>query len=126
MDTQRLRRHLILLLAFAAAAEGSGLRIMVQRAPLAGFQFHAGPQVWAELRIGDKLELIREPNNPHDARAIAVLWQGHQIGYLPRAENDAVSEAMDRGHRLEARISRLREERNPWRRLEVEVFVLPQ
>jgi hypothetical protein len=127
MDTQRLRRRLILfaalLLAGAAAAE---LRVRVQRSPLAGFQYHEGPALWDQLRTGDRLELVREENNPHDRRAIAVLWQGHKLGYLPRAENDAVSDAMDRGHRLEARIGRLREERNPWRRLEVEVFVVPQ
>ena len=127
MDTQRVRRRLILLAALLpCAAVSAALRVLVQRSPLAGFQYHEGPALWDQLRTGDRLELVREADNPHDGRAIAVYWQGHKLGYLPRAENDAVSSAMDQGHRLDARIGRLREERNPWRRLEVEVFVVPQ
>ena len=124
MDTRRLRRLLILVALLIPAAQAARLRIEVLRCPLAGFQYHEGAALWAELKVGDSLELVREPDNPHDGRAIAVLWRGHRLGYLPRAVNDAAARALDLGHRLDARIARLREDADPWRRMELEVFVL--
>lgn len=112
-----------LLCALALAAQaGESVRLLVQRSPLAGFQYHAGAAVWGELRIGDALALVREPDNPHDARAVRVEWRGVMLGYLPRAENEAVAAALDRGERLVGRIAALVQERNPWRRVRIDVF----
>jgi hypothetical protein len=113
-----------LFLLASLAAQAQTVKILVQSSPLAGFQYHAGPQVWERLRIGDALTLLREPYNPHDARAVRVDWQGIQLGYLPRAENEAVAAALDRGERVAARIAGLADDRNPWRRLRIEVFVV--
>jgi hypothetical protein len=112
----------LLLLSFAAQAQT--VKLLVQSSPLAGFQYHAGAALWDELKVGDELTLVREPDNPHDARAVRVEWQGTQLGYLPRAENEAVAAAMDRGERVTARIAALVQHRNPWRRVRIEVFVL--
>lgn len=38
-------------------------------------------------RAGSKLELIIEENNPIDPLAVAVKFQGLDIGYVPRSEN---------------------------------------
>ncbi len=99
------------------------IRILVQSSPLAGSQFHALEALRPQLQPGDALELVREPDNPHDPLAVRVEWQGHKLGYVPRKENRAVATALDRGERLQARISRLREEKNPWKRLEFEVLL---
>ncbi len=100
------------------------LRILIQTSPLAGTQYYAANRVWDQLRPGDRLSLAREGENPHDPRAIRVAWHGVQLGYLPRQENDAVADAMDRHAPLEARISRLRPDSDPWRRVEVQVFLV--
>jgi hypothetical protein len=99
------------------------VRILVQSSPLAGFNYHRAPEVWQRMRIGDALELQREPDNTHDGKAISVHWQGHKLGYVPRAQNAALAWAMDRGESLDARVSRLRPHRNPRKRLEFEVYV---
>jgi hypothetical protein len=99
------------------------VRLLVQSSPLAGFRYHAAAEVWPQLRIGDSLELRREPDNPHDANAVSVCWRGRKLGYLPRRENGAAAWALDRGQRLGARISRLAPHPNPARRIEVEVYV---
>lgn len=125
MDTQRLRRGLILLGALALPVGAAPhLRVQVQHAPLAGYKYHAAPRLWPQLKVGDRLELTREPDNPHDARAIAVSWKGEKLGYLPRAENDAVSVAMDAGQTVEGRIAALNEDPDPWRRLVIDVFLV--
>jgi hypothetical protein len=98
-------------------------RILIQSSPVAGFQFHEGKQLWSQLKVGDALALVREPANAHDARAVRVEWNGHLLGYVPRAENDAVARQLDRGNKLEARIVRLTKHRDPWKRIEFEVFL---
>ena len=118
-----------LLVWFAAvaplAAQGptGSVRLLVQSAPLAGFRYHAAGGVWNELRVGDALELLREADNPHDANAIAVAWRGRKLGYVPRRDNAALAWGLDRGERLQARISRLSTHPNPARRIEFEVFI---
>ena len=113
---------LCLLLALPASAEVSE-RILLQASPLAGFQYYHGKQVWREMREGDALELVREPDNAHDPRAVRVEWHGIKLGYVPRRENEAVARLLDRGSRLEARITRLVKNRNPWQRMLFEVYV---
>jgi hypothetical protein len=74
---------------------------------IAGFAHHHGPRLWNALREGDPLTLAREPDNPHDARAVAVHWREARIGYLPRLANRAAARLLDEGAALEARIARL-------------------
>ena len=110
-----------LLLGTAQAGE---VRILVQSSPLAGFKYHAGESLWHEMREGDRLSLVREADNEHDAKAIRVEWRGRKLGYLPRAENRAVAAAMDNGDKVDARIAKLRQHKNPWQRMLIEVFVV--
>lgn len=113
-----------LLLLVAASTHAQTVKVLVQSSPLAGFQYHAGMQLWPELQVGDALALVREPDNPHDRNAVRVEWRGRQLGYLPRAENRAVAVEMDRGTAVAGRIARLREHHDPWQRLLIEVFVV--
>lgn len=115
---------LALALVLAAGARAESVRMLVQSSPLAGFQYYAGDALWHEMQEGDKLDLVREPDNPHDPHAVRVEWRGLKLGYLPRAENRAVAAEMDRGTAVAARIARLTAHRNPWRRLLIEVFVV--
>jgi hypothetical protein len=127
MDTGRLWRvGLIVLATLASAAlaqEKASVRLLVQSSPLAGFRYHAAASVWQGLRVGDALELAREPDNPYDPNAVAVSWRGRKLGYVPRRANAALAWGLDRGEDLRARISRLREHPNPARRIEFEVYV---
>ncbi len=104
-------------------AQNAEIRMLVQSSLLAGFQYYQGGQLWDEIKVGDALMLTREPANPHDSNAVRVEWRGHKLGYVPRRENQAVARHMDSGGKVEARVSRLRQHRNPWQRIEFEVFV---
>ena len=96
--------------------------ILLQDSPLAGFQYHAGKQLWAEMKVGDALALVREPDNPYDAKAVRVDWHGQKLGYVPRRENADIARLMDNGAKLEARITRLVESRDPWQRVRFEIL----
>lgn len=109
--------------ALPQTAAAQQVRVLVQSAPLAGFNYHQAPSVWRDLRVGDALRLAREPDNAHDRGAVRVEWRGHKLGYVPRAQNAALAWAMDRGEVLEARVSRLQAHRNPRKRVEFEVYI---
>jgi hypothetical protein len=98
-------------------------RIVVQSSPLAGFRHYEAPDLWSEMRAGDALTLVREPDNPHDRNAVRVEWRSFKLGYVPRAQNEAVARMLDRGTRLLARVSRLQHSRAPNRRIEFEIFM---
>lgn len=98
--------------------------MLVQRSPLAGSQYYALSSVWLAIRPGHPLSLVREPDNRHDPHAIRVEWNGRQLGYVPRSANRALAAAMDRGETVEARVISLKKHRNPWQRVEFEVYLL--
>ncbi|HYG54182.1 MAG TPA: HIRAN domain-containing protein [Burkholderiales bacterium] len=106
-----------------AAFPQNSIKLLVQSSPLAGFRYYEAARVWEEMRVGDRLELIREADNPHDVNAVSVAWRGRKLGYVPRRENAALAWGLDRGEALEARISRLAAHPNPARRLEFEVYM---
>ncbi|HNQ03489.1 MAG TPA: HIRAN domain-containing protein [Thiobacillaceae bacterium] len=95
-----------------------------QTSPVAGFQYHAGPALFPLMRVGDPLRLIREPDNPHDPRAVGIYWRGAQIGYAPRLDNQDLARFMDKGHRLEGRILHLQRTRDPWKRVLMEIVIV--
>jgi hypothetical protein len=111
------------LLLSLGTAHAETIRILIQSSPLAGSQYYSASELQPQMQVGDLLTLTREADNRHDRNAIRVEWRGHKLGYLPRAENKAVAAAMDQGDKLVARISRLTDHPNPWRRVELEVFV---
>lgn len=105
----------------AACAWAAEAVIIVQRSPLAGFRHYGGGEVLPGLKPGDRLELVREPVNPHDANAVRVEWRGVKLGYVPRSDNAAVARQMDRGVALDARLAAVREHRNRSVRIELEI-----
>ena len=112
---------------FAAHAQSPvtdpSVRLLVQSSALAGFRYAEAAAVWPDLATGDALDLVREPDNPHDANAVRVEWRGRKLGYVPRAENAALAWAMDRGEPVRARVSRLAEHTKSRRRIEFEVYI---
>ena len=98
--------------------------VVIQESPVAGFQFHQGEAAWPSLFTGAPLALRREPSNPHDADAVAVYFKTKKLGYVPRAENRAVAQMLDRGECLEASISKLSISENPWQRIRMTITLV--
>lgn len=106
-----------------AATEGK-TEMLLQTSPLAGFQFYEGDRLWESLRPNDILQLIAEPENPHDRQAVKVMWNGSQLGYVPRRDNTAVSQMLERRQPLVARIDQLHESSDPWARLTMKMYLV--
>ncbi len=93
----------------------------LQVSSVAGFQYYQGETLWPQLATGQRVTLIRETGNPYDKRAVRIDWQGEKLGYIPRIDNAAVAQLMDRGETLSALITGLQNSDNPWERIAVEV-----
>jgi len=98
--------------------------VLIQESPIAGFQFHEGVAIWPSLAVGEKLALMREATNTHDPDAVAVYFQNNKLGYVPRAENSAIAQMLDRGEALEAKISGLSMEEDPSERVRFTVSLV--
>lgn len=94
---------------------------LLQLSPIAGFQYHQGEEIWAKLHQGAALQLTREPENKYDPRAVRIDFNGQKLGYIPRIDNAAVSQLLDRGEQVQAYIANLKVSEDPWERVEVEV-----
>jgi len=90
---------------------------------LAGFSHWDGILVAEKLKIGTRLRLVAEPDNPHDPDAVVVLYRGRKIGYIPRAENSRISQMLQLGHRdvFEAYINRMSPDAHPERQIGITV-----
>lgn len=50
------------------------------------------------MNKGEKLKLIREPENKYDRLAIRINdSKGNKLGYIPRAKNEVLASLMDAG-----------------------------
>ena len=111
------------LLLWASSVFAASVNVLVQSSPLAGSQYYAVEALWGEMRLGDRLTLVREPENRYDKSAVRIEWKGHKLGYVPRKNNRLVAESLDIGEALEARISKLRDDPDPWQRVEFEIYL---
>lgn len=110
-------------LSASEAVPVGSVRILVQSSPLAGSQYYRLDQLQENMRVGDALELVREPDNRHDKNAVSVRWRGQALGYLPRKENRAVAKALDDGESVRATVEKLTADADPWKRLRISVFI---
>jgi hypothetical protein len=89
---------------------------------IAGTGHHCDDTTGAKLAQTPILALVREPTNPHDADAIAVVMSGKKVGYIPRQHNQVLARLLDAGKCLRARIEGdIDDEAAPWYRARVVV-----
>ncbi|KMY67601.1 hypothetical protein AAU61_11365 [Desulfocarbo indianensis] len=64
-------------------------------------------EILARMQRWEALDLVREPNNPHDANAVAVLGGMGQIGYIEKAFCWQIAPMMDAGWSVLSKLSAL-------------------
>lgn len=75
------------------------------------------------LRPGDRLTLVRVPDNPSDRNAIKIFTRdGVKLGYIPQRENPILARLMDAGKLLYGELSGKQWDRN-WLRLQIRVYM---
>lgn len=96
---------------------------------IAGLPYHdaSEPEALDDFELGDELVLEREPENEHDAAAIAIQTpEGHMLGYVPKDDNAIPATLLDQGIMLTAEVSALNPDLPNWGRMMVKIYqVLP-
>ena len=95
---------------------------------IAGFGYWEGCEAFDQLKIGTKLELVREEDNAFDPYAVAIYYNDYKLGFIPRAHNHDISKYLDMGlHDIyEVRITRITPDVQPEQQVEVIVYILNQ
>ena len=65
-----------------------------------GVTFENRQEIIAELSENTPLELSPEPSNPYDSNAVAILFEGKKIGYVPKEYAGYISKLLKRGEKL--------------------------
>jgi hypothetical protein len=79
---------------------------------VAGVTFEGRQRIIARCSDGERLKLVREPDNRYDKGAIKVMrLNGQQLGYIPqdvsRSGGGGLADQMDRGTEYQCRISNI-------------------
>ena len=92
---------------------------------IAGFGYWDGCEAFEHLKIGTKLDLVRETDNPFDPYAVALYYEDYKLGFIPRGSNHDISKYLDMGLKdiFEIRITRITPEAHPENQVEVIVYI---
>ena len=90
-----------------------------------GFKNYDGAQELEKLKIGKRLDLIPEYDNPYDPSAIRIERKGVKLGYVPKEKNYLMSLFAFYGHAdvFECRIQQIDPEAAPWAQVRVGIFI---
>ena len=85
----------------------------------------------AKLKVGDRLQILREPKNQYDGMAITVRDQkNHDLGYIPREHNEILANLMDAGKCIYGEICELTyyedpddDDYAPWEMIKIDLFM---
>ncbi len=91
---------------------------------IAGTSFIEGiEELEPHLKIDDRLDFFREPDNPHDTKAIVIKnTDGIKVGYVPREDNVIFSRLMDAGKLLFGRITN-KEMKGKWLKINIKIYL---
>ncbi len=84
---------------FASIGDASGFNTKV-----VGVSFEGRQSRLTTVRSGDRLELVRQPDNPKDPNAIAIVFGALQLGFVRRQIAARIAPQIDSGERYTARV----------------------
>lgn len=92
---------------------------------LAGVTHGNRQKAVAGLKVGQALDLVREPDNRHDHDAVAVYARGQQVGYVPAFKSRMTAQFLDDERLVDAKVTALERFRDDKGRdaLGVEMFI---
>lgn len=92
-----------------------------------GFSYYEGPKIISELNSSGLLELVREPNNKYDSRAIALYFNAKKIGFIPMESNEVLSVLLDtKILNLQAEITHIEPNAQSWENVFVAIYALTE
>ncbi len=92
-----------------------------------GFQYYEGPDIISQINREGLVDLVREPGNLYDENAIAIYFEGHKIGYVPRETNLILCHILDADLLdLQAEITFVEPDAATWEQISVAIYALKE
>ena len=92
---------------------------------IAGFTFCEGAKALGDLKVGSKLKLQLELDNPYDPDAVALYYDGKKLGYIPKAKNSQIKQLLFFGHDVfETSVSQIDPVQHPERQVRVVIQLI--
>lgn len=102
-------------------------KVYLKQCFIRGFSYYDGPKIIDEINTTGMVQLVREPDNEYDNRAIAIYFEGKKIGYLPRESNKTISILMDTNLlEFHAEITHIEKSASDWEKIRLGVFALKE
>lgn len=87
---------------------------------------------WGKLKVGTKVQLVREADNRYDPNAVMVCYNDEEqeepicLGYIPRSQNNTIALLMDMDYTniFECRISQIDERAHPEQQVHLVIKIL--
>ena len=104
------------------------MKVHLDNFHIAGFGYWDGCEAFEHLKIGTRLDLVREADNPFDPYAVAIYYGEFKLGFIPRGSNHDISKYLDMGlgDIYEVRITRITPDVPPEQQVEVVLYVKSQ
>lgn len=100
-------------------------RIYFDHFYVAGANYYDLPLVFDQLKIGTPLALTPEPDNRYDEHAVALYFDTHKLGFVPRSDNRALALLLKAGVDVfEVRIQTLDPHAQPAQQVRVVLYIL--
>lgn len=92
---------------------------------IAGFQCWDGALALPNLKVGQKLKLKSEFDNPADPCAITIYHKGTKLGYVPRDKNATIAQLMFFGYKdvFECAVLGVDKKADPWKQVYASVRI---
>ena len=91
---------------------------------IAGIQYYAASEIMAQLKEGLIADLVREPDNTYDYKAVAIYALGRKLGYLQRRHNLVLCNILDAGLPIYAEISRVNPEAVSYEQIRIRLYLV--
>lgn len=91
--------------------------ILLYEGFVAGFVHYKGNDLLHQMKHSDALDLVREPENAYDEKAIAVYWQGEKIGFMPQLDNKVLAAILDAALPCTAHIAAIYPKNPNWEKM---------
>jgi hypothetical protein len=99
-------------------------RVHFEHFTIAGLTYYDGVLVFNELQIGTELRLVAEPTNQFDKNAVIIYLGENKLGYIPRANNRAISKMLIAGYNVfKVFIQMVNPHKSPEEQVQVIVFI---
>lgn len=90
---------------------------------VAGTTYLDDQSVLDEIRVDDRLNLLREENKFDDHAILIVTESGKKLGYIPEKDNIIFSRLMDAGKKLIAKIKKI-ETRGSFHQISISIYLV--